>query len=191
MTGSRPDLVIVRALKDEAITPGFAEIRGTLDRAGVNTIPVNYYPADGQPSEYPLAVSGPDRRQMNAFVETHRELVEGADGLIVVNSATETVLGPPPDKPEEDREEICKIPFSVGYVAAKMISLATEMYGPGSGRVFLSHRYPDLTELFSVVSKRRSVTAARARLLGLYPLGPVALGGDMDKAAEMAKTRER
>lgn len=186
----RPTMLVVPALMAEGTTPGLVQTRSDLNRAGVQTSylssksPLN---ADSiiYASEYDLTIVAQKRRDANAFVDEQQPLLEQVDGLIIVNDAPEEVWSAPNN--DGASEVICRVPHSVGHIAAKLLDLAVEIYGGRSGRVFLSHDYPGGEDLFSVNSKARSVAAARLRLIDVYRSGPIPLHGDPGKAIDMAR----
>lgn len=177
-----PNVLVVPALMGEGATRGFDRVRAELMAGGVNPV---YLPAEGEipggrAPEYDMAVSSHRRQAASDFVDAQRTLLGRVTGLVVVNDAAEVMRAP-------DGSDLCEVPYSVGHVAASLVGVAADIYGPDSGRIFLSHRYPDGTELFSVAENRRSVVMARRRLLDLYPHHPRALNGNMGPAIAMAK----
>lgn len=161
---------IARILQDNNIQP-ISLYRPSVDHGLMPT--ATEYQGDMRPAP---------RRIMTQFAEAQRGLIAKADVVVIANALTEPVM----DK--QGGNSVCRVPFAIGRVASNIIHTANDVYGPNSGRVFLSQSYPDLTELFSLDSTRNAVVRARARLLGIYPLRPVALQGNYERMIEMAKT---
>lgn len=161
---------IARILQDNNIQP-VSLFRPSSDRGFIPTV-----------TEYRGDMSPASRQVMTQFAEAQRGLIAEADIVVIANALTEPVVDKLGGKP------VCRVPFGIGRVAINMIRVANEVYGLNSGRVFLSQGYPDLTELFSLNSTSNAVVRARARLLGIYPLRPVALQGKYERMIEMTKT---
>jgi hypothetical protein len=120
-------------------------------------------------SERQLAVNDSLRRIVTQHVvRAVGPRIRSADGVLVVNPATEEVEAP-------SGERLCGIPYSVGFFATSVIKRANKAYGPENNQVFLTDSYPEGEELFRLqppASMDPAVTRARQRVRGLYLLNP-------------------
>jgi hypothetical protein len=180
MTVMNPSVVLAPGLSELLATPELDTIRQAVTEAGVRPLMPNFSTGENCASEYDFATSISSRAGADRIVKATVPLLERAGGLIVVNDFTEQVQNAQGDR-------LAGVPYAVGYLASGLIVAANEVYGPDSGRVFLSHRYPDGTELFSLPSNHPVVARTRKRVLDLYPQRPVALKGDMRPAIEKVK----
>jgi hypothetical protein len=179
MSAVNPNILVVQSLPFGGATEGFDQARADLIAGGVRPLLMS---PDAQlhTAQYDFAVKEASRAQAQTVAEEQRHLLGRAGGLLVVNDIAERVDAP-------DGSRICGVPNSVGYLATQLMRVANDVYGPNSGRVFLSNSYPDGTDLFSTQSSHRSVVMARTRLLSVYPLRPIALRGDMGPAIATVK----
>jgi hypothetical protein len=163
------------------IEAGLQEMYQLLRHEGLGILNLAHAPSD---TEYNFNVSPHTRGRLRDYLPTQQSVVDQADALVVVNDATEVVVGP-------DGKRIATVPCAVGQLALGVMRMAHEAFGPGSGRIFLSDTYPDGSNLAALAdpeSRRQSVVMAQRRIFDVYPLGPIALNEQYDRLVEVART---
>jgi hypothetical protein len=176
------EVAVIPALPGEQNGDVLAQVRQRLSAVGVNSVSLaGHLP---RLSEYRLAAAAPLRRDMEERTRSLAPIIGRSDGLVVVNNLTETVV-------DSQSKPICRIPNSVGHLAETLMVMVSDIWGESERRLFLSHEYPDTSGLFVTAAKNRSVTSARTRMLGLYPLSPVVLKGDMLPVVEKIRARRQ
>ncbi|HZM64626.1 MAG TPA: hypothetical protein VFB59_05820 [Candidatus Saccharimonadales bacterium] len=165
---------LVQALAEQPRSEAFTGIEQVLTRNGIQLLPsLGQYTL---PNEYQADVGGAwARGEIAEHAERYRPIIEAATALVVVNNLPEAIK-------DTDGKTLCEVPFAVGRLSLNFMRIATDVFGENSGQIFLSHNYPNISELSSV-PQTPSVQKARVRLLSAYQFLPIALQGNYAKLA--------
>lgn len=175
-----PNAIVVPALSDEARTRTFGDVEQALLQNDFQILPPPG-PSLRGPSDYQADMASWARQLINERAERYRSVIERSAALVLVNDMPEIILN-------KEKEAVCQVPFGVGRFAINLARIATEVYGENR-RIFLSHGYPDISEL-SRAPQLPSVQKARTRQLSLYPFQPISLQGNYSKLAEIISGTE-